>query len=444
MTRDVSPQPKVHVVVRSYNEEVWIRSCLTTIFAQDYPCFKVTVVDSGSEDATTRIVSEFSEVNLVTTADYRPGRAIMDGVRSDLGCSEYLFLVSAHCLLIGRNVLSNYVAAMKANEGLAGIYGRQLPLHYTSPDDTRDLLNTFGDEFRVQKQDSFFHNANSFIRLDVLEEIPFDEEIKHIEDRLWAKNVIRHGWHLAYLPSAAVYHHHGLNQHGEVVSFRAAGVASILRESQMSPLDMSYENIHMRQYLAPVIILSAKERQIDDTDRLDAIISGLAETQPIFVVVNNRVGLTDDLLNRATFISRDDINTNDSDSFRSFSKKLLATVERHLDVVVDALSFIDLSYCDIDLNYVELARSSLFEQGRNGVVPAWRDFGNFWMNDNGRFIELDVSFDQKGAKSAIYRSALGQGGCIRAWAIRGQSHKLEIDEFITTDDIGLIRRFEFD
>lgn len=444
MTRDRSAQPKVHVVVRSYNEEVWIRSCLTTIFAQDYPWFKVTVVDSGSEDATGRIVSEFSDVNLVMTADYRPGRAIMDGVRGDSENSEYVLLVSAHCLLIGTDVLSNYVATMEADDKLAGIYGRQLPLHYTSPDDTRDLLNTFGDEFRVQKQDSFFHNANSFIRMDVLEEVPFDEEIKHIEDRLWAKNVIARGWHLAYLPSAAVYHYHGLNQHGAVVSFRAAGVASILRELQMSPLDTSYENVHMRRYLAPVIILSQKERQTDEADRLDAIINGLTDTQPIFVVVNDCAGLNDDLLNRATFISRDEIATNNSDSFRSFSKKILAAVERHLGVVVDALSFVDLSYCEIDLNYVELARSSLFEQGRNGVVPAWRDFGNFWMNDGGQFIELDVSFDQKGDKSAIYRSALGQGGCIRASAIRGQSNKLEIDEFITTDDVGLIRRFEFD
>ena len=80
----------------------------------------------------------------------------MDGVRSDSESSEYLFLVSAHCLLIGTDVLSNYVATMKADEKLAGIYGRQLPLHYTSPDDTRDLLNTFGDEFRVQKQIASF------------------------------------------------------------------------------------------------------------------------------------------------------------------------------------------------------------------------------------------------------------------------------------------------
>ena len=258
------------------------------------------------------------------------------------------------------------------------------------------------------------------------------------------KNVIERGWHLAYLPLQLCITTMALTNTGQRFLSRAAGVASILRELQMSPLDTSYQNIHMRRYLAPVIILSAKERQTDDIDRLDAIISGLAETQPIFVVVNNRVDLSDDLLDRATFISRDDINVHESDSFRSFSRKLLASVERYLDVVVDALSFVDLSYCEVDLDYVELARSSLFEQGRNGVVPAWRDFGNFWMNDNGRFIELDVSFDQKGAKSAIYRSALGQGGCIRAWAIRGQSHKLEIDEFITTDDIGLIRRFEFD
>jgi glycosyltransferase involved in cell wall biosynthesis len=138
---DSSSEPKIQIVVRSFNEEKWIRSCLTTIFAQDYSNFFVTVVDSGSVDATTRIVREFKDVNLINTEDYRPGRAIMDGVRSDsMGC-DYLFLVSAHCLLIGHHVLNDYVTTMQSRDDLAGIYGRQLPLHFTSPYITTDKCN---------------------------------------------------------------------------------------------------------------------------------------------------------------------------------------------------------------------------------------------------------------------------------------------------------------
>lgn len=444
MISDISSDPKIHVVVRSFNEENWIRSCLTTIFAQDYSNIFVTVVDSGSDDATTRIVREFKDVNLINTEDYMPGRAIMDGVRSDSMDCDYLFLVSAHCLLIGPDVLNSYVTTMQSMDDLAGIYGRQLPLHYTSPDDTRDLLNTFGDEFRVQKADSFFHNANSFVRMDVLHQIPFDEDIKHIEDRHWAKEVISAGWCLAYLPTASVYHHHGLNQHGSTVSFRAAGVASILRELQMSPQDTSFESIHMRQYLAPVVVLMRKEQNNDDAKRVIQILEKLDKSQPVFVIANEEPAFKREICSDGKFILRADIDVREDDSFQCFAKKVLNEVELELNTIVDALSFIDLSYRDLDLQYVAVARSSLFEHGRNGVVPAWRDFGNFWINENGKFVELDVSFDQKGQKSAIYRSALGQGGCIRASAIRSGAAQLEIDEFITTEDVSLIRRFQHD
>lgn len=444
MISDISSEPKIQVIVRSFNEENWIRSCLTTIFAQNYSNISVTVVDSGSIDATTRIVREFRDVDLIKTEDYRPGRAIMDGVRSYSMDCDYLFLVSAHCLLIGPDVLNNYVATMQSMNELAGIYGRQLPLHFTSPDDTRDLLNTFGDEFRVQKADSFFHNANSFVRMDVLNQIPFDEDIKHIEDRHWAKEVIAAGWCLAYLPTASVYHHHGLNQHGSAVSFRATGVASILRELQMSPQDTSFESIHMRQYLAPVVVLMRQGQNGDEAKRVIQVLEKLDKSQPVFVIADEELALNSEICNGVKLVLRADIDACESDSFQCFAKKVLNGVELELNTVVDALSFIDLSYRDLDLEYVAVARSSLFEHGRNGVVPAWRDFGNFWINENGKFIELDVSFDRKGKKSAIYRSALGQGGCIRASAIRTGAAQLQIDEFIATEDASLIRRFQFD
>ena len=38
-------EPLVNIVVRTFNEEDWIRSCLTRIFAQNYRNKVVTVVD---------------------------------------------------------------------------------------------------------------------------------------------------------------------------------------------------------------------------------------------------------------------------------------------------------------------------------------------------------------------------------------------------------------
>lgn len=50
---------------------------------------------------------------------------------------------------------------------VAGVYGRQEPMSFSSDLDKRDLLITFGLDRRVQMKDSFFHNANSMIRREI-------------------------------------------------------------------------------------------------------------------------------------------------------------------------------------------------------------------------------------------------------------------------------------
>ena len=119
-------------------------------------------------------------------------------------------------------------------------------------------------------------------------------------------------------------------------------------------------------------------------------------------------------------------------------------VEETVGFVVDGLSFVDMSYEHVKIEYLQVARSEVFENNRRGVVPAWEDRGNFWMYDNECFVELDVRYDDKGEKSAIYRSALGQCGCIRASDIRSSKTNFSIDELITTNDLDLIKRFSVD
>ena len=57
-------------------------------------------------------------------------------------------------------------------------------------------------------------------------EVPIDEQVTNIEDRVWEKEVIEAGYTLAYDPEAAVFHHHGLHQGND--EKRASGVVSIL------------------------------------------------------------------------------------------------------------------------------------------------------------------------------------------------------------------------
>ena len=81
-------------------------------------------------------------------------------------------------------------------ENIAGVYGRQEPLAFTSDLDKRDLLTIFGLDKKIQVKDSFFHNANSAFRRDIWGKYPFDEKVTNIEDRVWGEKVIQQGFQL--------------------------------------------------------------------------------------------------------------------------------------------------------------------------------------------------------------------------------------------------------
>ena len=59
--------PSASVVVCTYNGERWLRGCLESLRALDYPDYEVIVVNDGSTDRTEEIAREFPEVRLVTT-----------------------------------------------------------------------------------------------------------------------------------------------------------------------------------------------------------------------------------------------------------------------------------------------------------------------------------------------------------------------------------------
>ena len=214
----------ISVVIRTKNEESWIGRCLFTVTAQTYPRFEIILVDNDSTDGTLDIAKGY-DCKLVTIGDedFTFGRSLNWGIREATG--DYIAIISGHCIPTNDRWLLALRAAF-SNESIAGVYGRQLPLPDTTPNDKRDLWTTFGIERRVQKKDFFFHNANSMIRRDIWEEVPFDEDITGVEDREWARQVLGRGYEIAYEPTGAVHHYHGIH-HGRNLE-RSARVARVI------------------------------------------------------------------------------------------------------------------------------------------------------------------------------------------------------------------------
>lgn len=200
--------PKISIIIRTKNEEKWITFCLSKVFKQTIKDIEVIIADNNSLDYTVQLAKKFP-VKVISVDRFTPGKAINNGVRASSG--EFFVCLSAHCIPKHKKWLENLLRNFKY-PNIAGAYGRQEPLAYSSDMDKRDLLITFGLDHRIQKKDSFFHNANSMIRRDVWDKIPFNEKVTNIEDRLWGKAVIKAGYNIIYEPNAEVIHYHGIHQ----------------------------------------------------------------------------------------------------------------------------------------------------------------------------------------------------------------------------------------
>ena len=214
----------ISVVIRTKNEEKWIGRCLSAVKLQNYPEIEVILVDNNSTDATLEVVKRYGcKLVTISDMDFTFGRSLNWGIQAASG--EHVAIISGHCIPADDRWLLSLRAGF-SNDRVAGVYGRQLPLPDTAPDDKRDLWTTFGIEKRVQKKDFFFHNANSMIRRDIWEAMPFDEEISGVEDREWAREVLSRGYEIAYEPAGAVHHFHGIH-HGRNLE-RSARVARVI------------------------------------------------------------------------------------------------------------------------------------------------------------------------------------------------------------------------
>lgn len=202
--------PLVSVILRSKNEERWIGACLEAIYSQSFKDFEVILVDNNSTDKTVEKAQKYP-VKILNIDNFFPGRALNLGISNSRG--KYFVCLSAHCIPTNKEWLAHYLDCFKqGDERLAAVYGRQEPMSFTTATDKRDLLTIFGLDPKIQWKDSFFHNANSMIRRDLWDAVPFDEETTNIEDRLWARQIQKRGHCIAYDPRPSVYHWHGIHQ----------------------------------------------------------------------------------------------------------------------------------------------------------------------------------------------------------------------------------------
>lgn len=396
-------KPTVSIIIRGKNEEDWLGICLRAINSQSYKDFEIIYVDNESSDASINIAKAHDVKKIKTIKKYLPGLAINKGIEMSVG--KYIVILSAHCIPTNTEWLNSMVGSVK-NKKIAGSYGRQLPLPFTSPDDARDLLITFGNEDRIQVKEPFFHNANSIIKKSVWEKVKFDNEITNIEDRDWAKKIQNKKLLINYNSSGCVFHIHGLHQHGSNKSFRAQSVNNLINKINDDKNELP-EWFNIKNRICPIVLYGKKINGIED--KIKDLIGnnpGLSYKDLCYY------GESDPKINGLTFLKR---TVSTKVAFNKFTLDVLNILNKKISFKVEAICFIDLRYKNFIKNCIQINKETVFTKDTHLSTFAYKDKGDIWVSDNDKISKIGKMFDKD---TSFLRVVIGQGAVMRASSIR--------------------------
>ncbi|ACL03366.1 glycosyl transferase family 2 [Desulfatibacillum aliphaticivorans] len=400
--------PKVSIIVRSKNEEKWISSCLASVFRQEFKDFEVILVDNNSTDKTVEKAKKFPVAKIVNIDQFLPGKALNLGVRNSTG--EYLVNLSAHCIPVDSKWLGALLDAFD-DPSIAGVYGRQEPMAFSSDLDKRDLINTFGLDKKIQKKDPFFHNANSMIRRDVWEKYPFSETATNIEDRIWAKEILEQGYTIVYDPEASVYHYHGINQGRNLE--RARNVVRILEE--LHPKKISVEGLSDLNVTA-IVPVKTPVKTAGGVSLLEISLESLKKSKhvsKIVVAADNeehieiarKMGVQ--TLLRPPDLSYDFV---DLVSVYQFALKALDEQGEYPDLLFLAQEKYPFRSPWLVDNMVE----QYVRSGSDSVIAASPLYNSLWREEDNNLVRLDKGLMPTKYKEPVMRALYGLGCLIQA------------------------------
>ena len=368
----------VSIIIRTKNEEKWISSCLRAVFKQTYKDIEIIIVDNQSTDRTVIKAKEFP-VKIITINEFIPGKAINDGIRAS--CGEYIVCLSGHCVPVRDSWLENLIQDLE-DPNIAGVYGRQEPLSFTSNLDKRDLLTVFGLDKKIQVKDSFFHNANSAFRRDIWDKYPFSEKVTNIEDRVWGEQVVKDGFNIVYEPTASVYHWHGIHQ--DLDEFRAKNIVKILEGLDTFNVTGSHQTPEDLRILA-VIPIMGESQMLNDNYLVDYTISSAKKSKyisDIIVATDNKktASIAKKLGAEVPFIRPKNLSEDYIDVFEvlSYTIDSLEKSDRYYDAVV----LLEEVYPFREDGVIDKMIMQFVNDGYDTVLAGAKENRSIWMSNS--------------------------------------------------------------
>ena len=203
-----SVNPKVAIIMRSYNDRSVIWQTLEMLQRQNYRDYELWNFDSTSSDGTLDIIREFNHPDHIrqnSSSTCNPARMLNEAV--NIVDSDIIVFLNSDAAPTDEYWLENLIRPLE-DPTIGAVYGRQIARQDCRSLFIKDTERAFGDGSEAARWVHFFSMANSAARRSVLLKYPFETKIKYSQDIEWSYRLRLDGYRIHYVEKAAAMHSH--------------------------------------------------------------------------------------------------------------------------------------------------------------------------------------------------------------------------------------------
>lgn len=209
----------VSLIIPTLNAESEIGSLIESLENQSVPPDEIIVIDSSSDDQTTKIASSYRDVTVETIerANFNHGLTRDFALKRSSG--DIVCFMTQDAVPANNDYLKNLINPILMDQSVAISSGRQLPKENARRFEQLIREYNYAPKSNIRSSDDvpflgiktyFATDVCSAYRRNVYDELGGFGRTDINEDMLMAAKAVNAGWKVAYAANAEVFHSHNL------------------------------------------------------------------------------------------------------------------------------------------------------------------------------------------------------------------------------------------
>lgn len=208
--------PDITIIILTLNGSIFLEHILKSISCQSNNLtYEIIIIDSGSTDKTIEIAQKNNISHYrIDHGDFNYG--LTKNFAVHISRSKYCVFLSQDAIPLNDKWLQNLINPLINDDNIAGTFSRQIvnPNIGCNSLEEININNSFPLLDKIYTKNDIgklvFSNVSSSIRRNLLIKFPF-KNVPFAEDKIWANEIIQHGYKLKYVTESIVLHSHNHN-----------------------------------------------------------------------------------------------------------------------------------------------------------------------------------------------------------------------------------------